>query len=459
MLDVLIIGAGPTGLFMATELARLGMSCRIIDKAVAPSDRSKALAIQPRTLEIFQHVGILEPFLKEGLAVRAGHLIAQGREIAQLRFSELDSPFPFILSLEQNKTEEILAAVAASLCVNIERGVEFLHLKEDQTGVWVSCRHVESGREERIQARFVVGCDGSHSAVRKALQIPFSGEEFPSPLSLADVRLEWDRPSAEAFIFLDKEGVIGVIPMPGERRYRLIFQRRPLEPELTLERIQEKMGVRATVSDPCWIAHFQIHTRLAGLYQKGCTFLAGDAAHVHSPIGGQGMNSGLQDVFNLSWKLATRDPSIIKTYALERHAWGRKLLRGTLLATHLVTLQNRWLITIRNGALRSLLPLLRKRLISSVAQLTLRYPTSAITSSSGGMRAPNVPVGKSDLYTLMRGSKKPHLLLFGIGSSPLHPEAIHIPMDHPIAWKSYGIKKKGVCLIRPDLYIACCKRM
>jgi 2-polyprenyl-6-methoxyphenol hydroxylase-like FAD-dependent oxidoreductase len=452
-IDVLIIGAGPTGLFMAAEVARHGLSCRLIEKTLVPSEKSRALVIQPRTLEIFQHVGIIEPFLKEGRAVKSMHLMSLDKELAHLHFSELDTAFPFVLSLEQSKTEQILTQVALSRGVTLERGVEFLDLQKTKEGARITCNHIQKGVEEIIEARFVVGCDGAHSAVRKTLQIPFKGKAFPSLFSLADVKLEWERPPGEFFVFLNPEGIRGAVPMTGENRYRLVFPRKKGESELTLQGIQERTGPQARVSDPLWMAHFQIHTRLVKTYQSGCVFLAGDAAHVHSPIGGQGMNSGLQDAFNLGWKLATRDPSVIKTYTVERRSWAKKLLRATLFATRLVALQNPLLIAIRNRGIRFLLPRIEKKLVSTLAQLRIQYPKSRVVKTGGGMRAPNVPVGKSDLYTLMRGSTKPHLLLFGVTASPLYLEAVVVPMDHKEAWERYGIKSKAICLIRPDLYI------
>ena len=455
MLDVLVVEAGPTGLFMAAEVARHGLSCRLIEKALIASEKSRALVIQPRTLEIFQHVGMVEPFLKEGRAVKVMHLMSLDEELASLHFSKLDTAFPFVLSVEQSKTEQILTQVALSRGVAIERGVEFLGLQETKQGVRVRCNHTQKGIEEVIEARFVVGCDGAHSAVRKTLQIPFEGKAFPSLFSLADVKLEWERPPGEFFVFLNPEGILGAVPMTGEQRYRFVFPQQ--NAELTLQEIQEKMGPHTRVSDPLWMAHFQIHTRLVKTYQSGCVFLAGDAAHVHSPIGGQGMNSGLQDAFNLGWKLATKDPSVIKTYTIERRSWAKKLLRATLFATRIIALKNPLFIAIRNKGIHFLLPRIEKRLISSIAQLTIHYPKSKVVKTGGGMRAPNVPVGKSDLYTLMRGSTKPHLLLFGIASSSLSPEAVVVPMDHKEAWERYGIKKPTACLIRPDLYIEAVK--
>ena len=302
MIDVLVIGAGPTGLLMAAEAARFGLSCRIIEKNSAPLDKSRALAIQPRTLEIFDHLGIIDRFLAKGLKIHAANPFSYQKRLAHLPFDSLDSPYPFILSLEQTETEKILTDYLASFGVNIERECEFIDLSQDDECVTVSVRD-----KENIKAKWVVGCDGAHSLTRKLLDFKFEGEAFPTAFSLADVELAWKYPHDEFFAFLNPEGILGVIPMPGKNRFRLVFQLdRVLEGDPTLEDVQEKVnksvGPGVVVSNPLWTANFHVNSRLVSSYRKGRVFLAGDAAHIHSPVGGQGMNSGLQDPYNLDWQ-------------------------------------------------------------------------------------------------------------------------------------------------------------
>ncbi len=438
MIDVLVVGSGPTGLFMAQELKRQGMSYRVIDQLKEPSPYSKALVIQPRTLEIFQHVGMVDPFLQEGLAIKRAHVWAQGREIASFGFDTLDTPFPFVLSLEQNRTEALLAQGLV-----IERGVECLEIEERADHVLARCSQGE------IQARYLIGCDGAHSTVRKQLQIPFQGEAFPSLFGLADVQVEGGLPKGEFMVFWSSQGVVGLVPMPGEKRCRLILQGDTTQatlPEIEAM-VRARTGCPLTLSDPRWISSFQIHSRLVTHYQKGRCFLAGDAAHVHSPVGGQGMNSGIQDAFNLAWKLATGDPALIATYESERRAFGKKLLRSTLFATRMATARCPLFAAVRNRLVSLCAPWIEKRLLPAVAQLTITY-------KKGYVRAPNVPVGSRDLYTLMRGSLRPHLLLFGKQEMAGYPDAIRVKMDHREAWQRYHMRGEGVWLVRPDL-MAC----
>ncbi len=478
MLDVLVIGAGPTGLLMAAESVRYGMSCRIIDRSRVPAKQSRALAIQPRTLEIFAHLGIIDPFLAKGIKIHGGNPCSGKKRLAHFSFAALDSPYPFILSLEQSETEKILTEYLSSFAVPIEREVEFLDLVEEEDRVSATLRHLQSGKEEKVQAAWAVGCDGAHSQVRKCLGFSFSGKAFPAVLSLADVEIDWKYRNDEVYLFFNPDGILGFIPMPGKNRYRLVFQ---LErclglqgmghgqigsekiPDPTLEEVRDKVrrsiGEEISVSHPTWTANFQINSRLVESYQKGRVFLAGDAAHIHSPAGGQGMNSGLQDVFNLAWKLSTGDGDILQTYTLERRSWGESLIRTTRLVTWLATLRNPLGIFLRNLWIRMVVPLVEKKITRAVAQISIQYPKSCIVSESGtfhggpkvGTRAPNGPMGsQGDLYTVLRKTSLPHLLLFEGAEVPPLCGIISLHVTDKRMKPIYGIKGPSAYLIRPD---------
>ncbi len=468
MIDVLVIGAGPTGLMMAIEAIRHHLSCRIIDKALKPADQSRALAIQPRTLEIFDHIGLSSHFLNAGLKIGAGNQCFGSKKLFRLEFEKLDSPYPFMLSLEQSRTEEILVNHLNSLGAKAERGLELIDLVEKEDHTLAICQDAE-GKKSQIEAKWVVGCDGAHSLVRKTLSFSFIGKAFSSTFSLADVKIEWDYPHDELYAFLNPKGLLGAIPMPGEGRYRLVFERIGEETELTFEEVKkilkERVARKALLSDPTWLANFHINSRLVQSYQKGRIFLAGDAAHIHSPAGGQGMNSGLQDAFNLAWKLSSNNLALINTYTLERRSWGKNLLKATKLFTELATLKNPIAIAMRNALLKWVAPLMQKKIIEAISEISIQYPKSLIALEAGsfqggpkaGTRAPNLFLGNTDLYSAMRNTTKHHLLAFRRGAKEFSEFASNkmaiISVDHPEAARKYGVKSQGIYIIRPDQYI------
>jgi 2-polyprenyl-6-methoxyphenol hydroxylase-like FAD-dependent oxidoreductase len=460
--DVLVVGAGPTGLMMAAEILRHGLTCRLIDQDPLPphGDQSRALAIQARTLEIFSHLGMVEAFLEQGLKVIAANPISQGRPLSRVTFDALESPYQFVLSLEQAKTERILEEYVHSQGGRVERGVEFVSLTQDANGVDVVLKN------GRIRASFVIGCDGAHSAVRKELDLPFLGKAFVDVFSLADLHVHWPYPHNELFVFLNAKGLLAAIPMSEKNRYRLVFQRKeaPTE-EPTLQEVERLLrgyaGAEVSVRDPVWMANFHIHSRMVNAYQKGRVFLAGDAAHIHSPVGGQGMNTGLQDAFNLAWKIALVHQGeapfeLLSSYDLERRAVGKRLLKATSLASSFATMSHPILIWLRNRLVSLLLkaPWMRAYLTKIISQTAIRYSQSTIVverawfknGPKAGERAPEVPL----IHLLGQG---PFLLLF-CGKKEIDlPHACELSDLGAVAHRAYGVKKTATYLIRPDFYI------
>lgn len=506
--DVLVIGAGPTGMMMAAEAARYCLSCRIIDKRISYEDESRAVAIQARTLEIFDQLGIAQSFLDQGIKIKAGNLFSQKRRLAHFSFAHLESPFPFVLSLEQAKTERILGDYIASFGIKIERQMEYIHLEQKEEIVNVFVRHMSSGKEEQIEASWVIGCDGAHSEVRKTLHLFFEGRAFADVFSLADVHVHWPFPHDEVIAFLHAKGVLAALPLPDTNRYRLVFQlkrcrdllkkEKPLPhgkvsdsivKEPTLEEVerllQEYAGSDIRVTDPVWMANFHINSRMTNTYRVGRVFLAGDAAHIHSPVGGQGMNTGLQDAFNLAWKLAfvhqKKAPvSLLDTYNIERHGFGKKLLQATQRASFFATLHNPFAIFLRNIAINTLMhiPAFQAFLIRILSQTAFCYPKSSIVVGIKGKRAPNISLffkgSPIDLYSILRNSKTFYLLLFcGYKNQNLTKIAEYFASTLAIpiliaygkdsienycdpsgdAHQIYQAKFPTICLIRPDGYI------
>ena len=445
--DVLIIGAGPTGLMMALELARRSISCRIIDKLPAATQTSKALAIQSRTLELFDITGIIEESLHHGLQVPAVNLYANGKSIAHMSFDELDSPYPFILDLAQSETEKILCTRLANQGVAVERQVELSNLAQDEQGVTATLSHSD-GREEIVRSKWLIGCDGAHSKVRHLLNMPFAGTAYPEDFALADVKILWSLPDNEMQLFLHEDGLFAAFPLPGGR-YRLIVEtsehaHEEKQPEPTLEDFQRYLKERgpegSSLGDPVWMSAFRIHARKVEHYRQGHVFLAGDAAHIHSPAGGQGMNTGLQDVYNLAWKLALVHThhaplTLLDSYEAERHPVAEAVLQTSDLMIRMAMIHQPLLQQVRNHVvpLLSQIEVVQQRFVERISELNIHYQNSPIVAGHSsfpshvlshnglkpGDRAPEVqPLFRADgtstrLFELLRSTKHTLFLLAG----------------------------------------------
>jgi 2-polyprenyl-6-methoxyphenol hydroxylase-like FAD-dependent oxidoreductase len=446
----LVVGAGPTGLLMASELARHGVSCRIIDKRPHATTTSNAIALHARTLEIFEQLGIIEEALAQGLKQHGFNVYADSQHILHVSFDELAAPYPFILSLPQSETERILGAHLERLGIQVERNMELIGFTQDEQQVTATLRHAD-GHEENVTTPWLIGCDGAHSAVRHLLNMPFSGSAYPEAFALADVKLRWPLTDDEMHMFLGQDGLLAVFPMRGGR-HRLIIETaaeagEEKMPDPTLEEVQDHLNKFApagsTASDPVWLAAFRTHLRQAAHTRQGHVFLAGDAAHIHSPAGGQGMNTGLQDAYNLAWKLAlvhagSAPVSLLDTYESERHPVAESVMRTTDLMIKGATLRSPIAQHIRNR----LVPLLvqqdfiQHRLTTQIAELSINYRKSTmvaehlhshlrhghlIAGPRAGDRAPDAgpllrPDGTSArLFEVLRGTKHTLLLLAEAG--------------------------------------------
>ncbi|MCI5052701.1 MAG: FAD-dependent monooxygenase [Simkaniaceae bacterium] len=477
-MDVLIIGAGPTGLMMAAELKRYGIDFRIIDKSKGPSEKSKALAIQARTLEIFQMLDLDEAFTKKGLALNRMNIFSQNGPIGSVSFQGLASPFPYVLSLPQSETETILNDHLGNL---VEREVEL-------TGIEQGDDHIRAtlSTGESVTCRYLIGCDGAHSFVRKHLGLTFIGKSFPSVFSLADVTIDWSHPHEEGSVFWHPSGVLAALPLPAKNTYRLIFElprcQMPSQanednlkvdiPAPTLEEVQEMVRERAdkeaTLSSPDWLANFHVNSRLASNYQKGNIFLAGDAAHIHSPVGGQGMNTGIQDAFNLAWKLAhvlrgKADNKLLETYHLERHAFAKKLLKGTEKGTYIAALKRSWQITLRNFFAKHILRTQesQRKIPRVISQIDLSYPNFPYDGKfargpKSGMRLPHY----KELLPHLKDLQEHLLILFSTDPKPfadLPCTLVNITRETDTTGElheAFGAESGAAYLVRPDGYIA-----
>ncbi|HEX6337665.1 MAG TPA: FAD-dependent monooxygenase [Jiangellaceae bacterium] len=443
--DVLVVGAGPTGLALAAQLQRYGVSFRIIDRALGRVHDSRALGVQPRTLEVLASLGITDQMVQRGnQSVRL--LLHAGRKVVRLQLFDIgadDTAYPFMLFLSQAETERILGDHLAEQGVEIEREVELRELSQSSDGV--SCRLRGPGeKEELVHAGYVVGCDGARSTVRAQAGIAFEGMAYPQTFVLADVEAEGlERGTAHAF--MAAHGILLFFPLESPATWRLIAMRprsdpTPVDRPVTLGEVQSLVdaypATPVRLRDPVWMTNFRLHNRGATRYRAGRIFLAGDAAHIHSPAGAQGMNTGIQDAVNLGWKLALvasnrAGPALLDTYEQERAPVGRRVLRFTDRAFTAGTSTNPLVRFVRVQIIPRLLLLVvgprraRKLGFRTISQLAIRYRRSPLSvdgphpprhGPKPGDRLPDaVMKDRGELTTLHGALSAPgfHLLLCG----------------------------------------------
>jgi 2-polyprenyl-6-methoxyphenol hydroxylase-like FAD-dependent oxidoreductase len=421
--DVLIVGAGPVGLTLANDLIRRGIRCRLIDSAEHPAQKTKALGIHAKTLELLAKMGVVQTAIERGLKSPVFSLYSDGKRIARIDFREhlLDSPYPYVLMLPQHETERLLTEHLQSQGGAIEWQTELISATQDEQGVEAVLRHPD-GQQERVHAPYLVGCDGAHSTVRHLLGLDFAGTSFEQSFAVGNVRLTWDLSYDGIFAFVHRDNFIAYFAMADGRHRVVIAYELDKAPtgDVTLEEIQAAIdtcgpqGARA--SDPADLTRFHVNQRRAEHYRSGRIFLAGDAAHIHSPIGAQGMNTGMQDALNLGWKLALAmkgqaSPLLLESYETEREQVGEALLRGTERATRMALSLNPLLLALRNALAPiffSSLPGAVHRLAEALSEISIAYPHSPITVDQGDTKR-----------TLRAGDRAPNALVrIGEGAEP-----------------------------------------
>jgi len=394
--DVLIVGAGPTGLTLGIELARRGVPFRIVDREGERTRTSRAIGTQARTVEVFRLMGIPESALEPAVRPRALRFAERERTLARIYFGGDLPAAPRLISMDESDTERVLERRLAQLSGQVEWSTQLLGFRVD--GERVSSSLEGPDGTSQLETRFLVGADGARSVVRREAGIGFAGAAYPERFLLADLDIDWNLPHDEGYIWIGDDGLVAAIPLPGERRYRVIvplpsaYATKEYESEAEIAAEAETLlGQRTGVAlrrigDPAWASAFRIQRRQADRYRRGPVFLAGDAAHVHSPVGGQGMNTGIQDAFNLGWKLAlaARDqaaPGLLDTYQAERHPIARSVLRGTHLGTQLVLAQNPLMRAVRERAVPAVvnIPPVRRRILTAVSQLAINYRGSSLS--------------------------------------------------------------------------------
>jgi 2-polyprenyl-6-methoxyphenol hydroxylase-like FAD-dependent oxidoreductase len=455
--DVLIVGAGPVGLFLANECARRGLRWRLIETRASQSEHSKALAIFPRTLEIFDMAGIVSPFLERANRVTSVTIIAHGRRLAHMRFVPEESPYPFIAMVPQDVTEKLLAEALRRKGGVIEYETTFHAAEQSNDGIGVTADH--RGDPIQLRASFVVGCDGAHSAVRHGLNIPFAGAEYKDSFALADVETNDTLPADELQLCPSEFGPVAIFPMSATRRRIVASVDQPEGDAPSLELVQNLLAQRAPKDLEAralyWSSYFRIHHRQVAQLRSGRIFIAGDAAHIHSPFGGQGMNTGLHDVWNLAWKLdlflrGRGNERLLDSYSTERLPVIKSVIETTHFLTKVMGTPNRLAQGLRDTVIPmvSRLAPFQHAFVQRLSELGIAYPGSPIVEGAG----------KRYLDDSMRGGegiRSRFLLLLGNGTEPATAEAAkQLAGSLADVVDVRFTEHEGIMLIRPDGYVA-----
>jgi len=479
--SVLIVGAGPTGLVLALWLTKLGVRVRIIDQAAQAGTTSRAVAVQARTLEFYRQVGLADTVVNAGVQVAAANLWAGGARVARLplgRMGEGVSPFPYALMYGQDEHERLLVAELGRLGVTVERRTELLGFEASERDVRARLKRPD-GSEERAEAAYLAGCDGAHSAARHSLGIDFAGGTYSGVFYVADVRAAGPAANGEIHVDLEEADFNAAFPLKGAGRMRLVGPASwepTRERELAFEDVAPRASrnLRLEISDVNWFSTYRVHHRVAARFRAGRAFLLGDAAHVHSPVGGQGMNTGIGDAVNLAWKLAAvvkreAQESLLDTYEPERIRFARRLVATTDRAFTFVVKQGALARRVRTRLVPFILPIalrsraVRRLMFHVVSQIGVQYRHSALSTGAagsvhGGDRLPWIELegGKDNFEPL--GSLKWQAHVYGEPAAGLAQACAERGLElHSFAWRERmrhaGVSRGALYLVRPDGYV------
>jgi 2-polyprenyl-6-methoxyphenol hydroxylase-like FAD-dependent oxidoreductase len=481
--QVLIIGAGPTGLVLALWLTRLGVRVRIIDKTAEPGTTSRAVAVQARTLELYRQVGLADAVVEAGVKVAAANLWVGGARAARVplgRLGEGLSPFPYALTYPQDAHERLLNERLDALGVRVERCTELVRFDQHPDQVRAVLKRPD-GSEETCEAAYLAGCDGARSTVREALGTGFPGGTYTGLFYVADVTAAGPAADGDIHVDFEEADFLAVFPLKGAGRLRLVgpvhWEPNHEPRELTFEDVGERAirNLKLRVARVNWFSTYRVHHRVAAHFREGRAFLLGDAAHVHSPVGGQGMNTGIGDAVNLAWKLAavlrgSADDRLLATYEPERIAFARRLVATTDRIFTLVTRQGviaRW---VRTRLVPLVAPLffrlapVRRFVFRTVSQIGVNYRYSPLSmgaagSVRGGDRLPWVRTepGQDNFAPLASLAWQVHV--YGRPRAGLAEACAEFQLSlHLFAWhqrmRRAGLLRGALYLIRPDGYVA-----
>jgi 2-polyprenyl-6-methoxyphenol hydroxylase-like FAD-dependent oxidoreductase len=499
--SVLIVGAGPSGLMMAAQLLRNGVQPVIIDSKKGPTDQSKALAVQARSLEIYRQLGVLDPILNGGKKAQGVLFNEEGKPVAQLPLDDIgesQTMFPFILMYQQSKNERLLLDYLTQNCCPVYWDTTLVSFQQKASGFDIL---LNSGDEQTLlTCDWLIGADGAHSVVRKELLIGFKGDTYENEFYLADVSID-DLDDSKLHLYLSKPGFAAFFPMPEERRFRIVGSLSPdllTKKDLTIDDVKPHLKsvtkINTNITETHWFTTYRLHHRMADNFRSQRGFLIGDAAHIHSPVGGQGMNTGLQDAYNLAWKLAAVInnqciTTLLDSYAAERMPVAADLLKTTDRAfTFIISdgffnrLLKKWVLPF---ALKKLWgsAKLRQAFFKKVSQTGIHYHESKInlhlsqgTKIIAGDRLPYLKVYDEKKQTetdLHEWCSKPGFTFIALGKQTedeLFRLAKWITMNYPNILNFFylpptnknrhifdafeiGASQQKTLIVRPDMYI------
>jgi 2-polyprenyl-6-methoxyphenol hydroxylase-like FAD-dependent oxidoreductase len=488
--DVIIIGAGPTGLALGCQLTRYGVDFVIIDKKEGVTPYSKALGVHARTLEIYEQIDLAKDAIAQGTIAGKVRMLERGEVLGEVELSNVGaglSAYPYMLVFEQSRNEKLMYDWLKANGHDVNWQTELTSFSQNETSVTASVK-TATGESQTIEARYLVGCDGPRSLVRHSLGFSFQGSTFERLFYVADVQIDWQFTHDALTVCIAPHSVVAFFPLTGEKRWRIVgsFPEgvNKEESEIVYEEIEEQIKTEAQleldITRVDWFSTYKVHTRHVDRFSSGRCFIAGDSAHIHTPAGGQGMNTGIQDSYNLAWKMAmvlkhSANEKLLDTYNEERLPNAKRLTETTDRMFNLAA-GNDWFVgLIRNTIFPPMakyilsIEAVRKRFFIMISQIGISYRDSSLSSHQGdddfhvkaGDRMPYFLVDGQSIFDRLRAPKF-HVVTFSDGlATPSDIESRHleildqqvIPL-YPHVVELFGSSKSFSALLRPDNHIA-----
>ena len=486
--DVLIVGAGPTGLVLALWLSKQGVRVRIINKSTQAATSTRALAVQARILELYSQMDLTDAVLNNSCKVTGANMWVKGNRAAHIPVTDAGAAmtaYPFVSIFPQHEHEQMLTERLKKFGISVELGTELVSFNDDSSAAFVVAQlRKTNGEDEVCKARYIAGCDGAHSAVRHQLGLSFAGGTYDHVFYVADIEGSGPAVNGELHVCLDESDFLAIFPLAGEGRARLVGTVKGEQgakdtqyDDLAFDDVRGRAikQMKLEVTKVNWLSKHHVHHRVAEGFQRGRAFLLGDAAHVHSPVGGQGMNTGIGDAINLAWKLAAvtsgnAEPRLLETYAEERMAFAHELVSSTDRIFTMATADGWFAKFMRTRIVPIVAPIVasfefvRKFIFRGLSQISLNY--RGLMLSSGSAKGPQ-PGERLPLVRLSDGGSnfKPlsqikwHMHVYGAAHEALETWCAKSNVQLTVfewsaACAKVGLIRNAVYLLRPDTYIA-----